>query len=187
MYPMNLTLSWDLFVIVFFAMVIAYSFIIGKHESVKIIIATYIATVAVQGLGNIMGRLTGESQPILYVLGLSVDSTILATIKLVVFVAAIIFIAVRGGIEIQYGKESGSMLTMILTALFGVATAGLILSTLLTFVAGSPLLDVNLAQAEAVSPIIQQSKLIQLMILNQDLWFALPALLLLGVGFLSSE
>ena len=187
MHAMNLTLSWDLFIIVFFAMVIAYSFIIGKHESVKIIIATYIATVAVQGLGNIITRVTGESQPILYVLGLSVDSTILATMKLIIFVAVIIFIAVRGGIEIRYGKESGSILNMIITGAVGFATAGLILSTLLTFVAGSALLDVNLAQAETVSPIIQQSKLMQLMILNQDLWFALPALLLLGVGFLSSE
>jgi len=184
---MDLTLSWDLFIIVFFAMVIAYSFIIGKHQSVKIIIATYIATVAVQGLGNIIERVTGDSQPILMVLGLTVDSTILAAIKLVVFVAAIIFIAVRGGINIQYSKEAGSFLNTILTGFFGFATAGLLLSTLLTFVAGAALLDANLAQAETVSPIIQQSKLMQLMIFNQDLWFALPALLLLGVGFLSSE
>ena len=87
---MNITLSWDLFVIVFFAMVVAYSFIIGKHESVKIIIATYIATVAVQGMGNILERLTGQSQQVLTILGLTVDSTLLAIVKLVIFVATII-------------------------------------------------------------------------------------------------
>ena len=184
---MDLTLSWDLFIIVFFAMVIAYAFIIGKHDSVKLIIATYIATVAVQGLGNILERLTGESHAVLVVLGLSVDSTILATTKLIVFAAAVIFIMVRGGINIEYGKEPGKVLSTIIIGLFGFATAGLILSTLMTFVAGSAILDATLAESTNMSPIIQQSKLMQLLIFNQDLWFALPAILLLGVGFLSSE
>jgi len=184
---MDITLSWDLFVIVFFAMVIAYSFIIGKHESVKIIIATYIATVAVQGIGNILMRLTGDSQPILVVLGLSIDSTLLATIKLVIFVAIIIFIVVRSGIEVEYSKDTNGVLNTLITGVFGFATAGLLLSTLLTFVAGGPILDAGLAETVNVSVIVQQSKLMQLMILNQDLWFCLPAILLIGVGLLSSE
>ncbi|PIR48720.1 hypothetical protein COU80_03405 [Candidatus Peregrinibacteria bacterium CG10_big_fil_rev_8_21_14_0_10_55_24] len=184
---MSLTLSWDLFVIVFFAMVTAYGFIIGKDESVKMIIATYIATVAVQGIGNILARLTGESQPVLIVLGLSIDTNTLAIIKLTVFVAVIIFLVVRSGIAIEYTKQGNSLVNTFLTGVFGLATAGLLLSTLLTFLAGSALLDANLAQAAAVTPLFEQSKLMQLMILNQDLWFALPALLLVGVGFLSNE
>ena len=34
---------------------------------------------------------------------------------------------------------------------------------------------------------IQQSQLMQLMILNQDLWFSLPALLLLAAGFMGNR
>ena len=49
---MNVTLTWDLFIIVFFAVIITYSFIIGRREAIKIIIATYIAIVAVQGSGT---------------------------------------------------------------------------------------------------------------------------------------
>jgi len=184
---MDLTLSWDLFVIAFFAMVTAYGFIIGKNESVKMIIATYIATVSVQGIGNILERLTGESQPVLIVLGLSVDSNMLAMIKLTVFIAIIIFIVVRSGMTIEYTKESGRLLNTALTGIFGFVTAGLLLSTLLTFLAGGALLDANITQSAAVSPMFEQSKLMQMMLLNQDLWFALPALLLVGVGFLSSE
>jgi len=184
---MDITLSWDLFVIVFFAMVIAYGFIIGKHESVKVIIATYIATVAVQGLGNILERVTGESQTMLTMVGLSVDSSILAVTKLVIFIAAIIFIVVRGGIEIQYGKETGSALNVLITGLFGFATAGLILATLLSFVAGGAILDAGITESASISAMVQQSKLMQLLAFNQDLWFSLPAILLLGVGFLSSE
>ena len=83
---MELTLSWDLFVIVFFAVVITYSFIIGKHESVKIIIATYIAIVAAQGMGNLLERLSGESEPLFSMVGLTLDIQLLATTKLVLFI-----------------------------------------------------------------------------------------------------
>ena len=79
------------------------------------------------------------------------------------------------------------MLSTVITAMFGFATAGLILSTLLTFVTGGVILDTALADSTSVSPIIQQSKLMQVLIFNQDLWYSLPAILILGVGLLSSE
>jgi len=101
---MQLTLSWDLFVIVFFAVVITYSFIIGKHESVKIIISTYIAIVAAQGMGNLIERLSTESQPLFSMVGLTLDIQLLATTKLILFILTIIFLAVRGGFEIDYQK-----------------------------------------------------------------------------------
>ncbi|MDP7069092.1 MAG: hypothetical protein QF815_01075, partial [Candidatus Peribacteraceae bacterium] len=74
---MTITPTWDLFIIVFFGLVITYSFIIGKHEAVKIIISTYIAILAVEGMGNIIARMSGDSTPILNVMGLSVDTDIL--------------------------------------------------------------------------------------------------------------
>ena len=184
---MTIVLTWDLFVIVFFGLVITYSFIIGKHEAVKIVIATYIATVAVEGLGNIIERVSGDSKPILSVLGMDFATPTLTGIKLIMFVALIIFIAIRSGMEIEYSKEGNGPLDTAVTALFGVATAGLLLSTLLTYVAGVNLLDAQLATATQVSPIADQSRLMQIMIRNQDLWYALPALLLLVVGFLSND
>lgn len=184
---MTITLSWDLFVIVFFGLVITYSFIIGKHEAVKIVIATYIATVAVEGIGNIIERISGDSQPLLKVLGMNVETPTLTGIKLVMFVALIIFIAIRSGMEIEYSKEPSGPINTIITGLFGLATAGLLLSTLLNYVANVPLLDAQLEAASQMSPLAEQSRLMQVMIRNQDLWYALPALLLLLVGFISSE
>jgi hypothetical protein len=49
----NLRLSWDLFIIVFFGVIIAYSFIIGRNQTLKIIIATYMAILTADGLGNL--------------------------------------------------------------------------------------------------------------------------------------
>ncbi|MDD5623533.1 MAG: hypothetical protein PHI23_02385 [Candidatus Peribacteraceae bacterium] len=184
---MNITLTWDLFIIVFFALIITYSFIIGKHESVKIIIASYIAIVAVQGIGNILARFSGQSQPMFSLLGITVDITLLSTTKLVLFIAAVIFLAIRGGFTIEFNREPGGITDTVLTGVFGFATAGLLLSTLLTYVADVPLLSKNIADAATVSSIIKQSELMNTMVAYQDLWFALPALLLLGSGFLGKE
>src|SRR3989344_1564284 len=181
---MELALTWDLFVIVFFAIITAYSFIVGKHESIKIIIAIYIAVLTVQGIGNVLLRLTSDSTPIFNVVGISVDPTLLATIKLLLFIVAIIFLVVRGGFEIRYTRETGNVLNTILTGLFGFATAGLLLSTLLTFIASAPLLSSTLAATPSLSPLIAQSKLLEVMVINQDLWFSLPALLLVAAGFI---
>jgi hypothetical protein len=183
---MNLTLTWDLFIIVFFAIVITYSFIIGKRESVKIIVATYIAIIAVQAIGNVIERLLGGSEGVFRVLGLSFDVTLVATVKIILFITVIIALAIKAGIEVKYFKEPRFIFNTILSALFGFTTAGLLLSTLLTYVADVPLLS-GLPQASSLSPIFAQSQLMQVMILNQDLWFSLPALLILAAGFLSNR
>ena len=184
---MDLTLSWDLFVLVFFGIIIAYSYIIGKHESVKIIVFTYIAIVAGQGAGNIIAELSKQSQPFLASFGLTVDITIFGSTKLLIFVATIVFLSVRGGFDVTYNNEAGLLVNIILTGMYGFVTAGLLLTTLLTFVSGSPLLDANLAQSPALRDIVVQSELMQLMVLHQDVWFSLPALLLIGVGIVSNK
>ncbi len=183
---MDLTLSWDLFVIVFFAVVITYSFIIGKHESVKIIIASYIAIVAVQGIGNLLSRISTDD-PMFSMLGITIDITLLSTTKLVLFVAAVIFLAVRGGFEIEFKREPGSTVDIALTAIFGFATAGLLLSTLLTYVADVPILSKTIAETATIASIMQGSRLMSTMITYQDLWFAGPALLVLATGFIGRE
>lgn len=184
---MDLTLSWDLFVIVFFALVCAYSFIIGKHQSIKIIVATYIAIVSGQGVGNALEALTQGSRPLLASFGMSLNITILGGTKLAIFVAIIILLAVKGGLEIRYTNEANRGANVALTGMFGFATAGLLLSTLLTFIANAPLLDSSLHQTATLSPIVQESVLMQIMITYQDLWFSLPAVLLIGVGLISNE
>ncbi|MDD4318890.1 MAG: hypothetical protein PHW10_01015 [Candidatus Peribacteraceae bacterium] len=182
----NLTLSWDLFIIVFFAIVITYTFIIGKKESVKVIIATYIAIVAVQGIGNVLLRVGKEagltSQSLL---GLSPDLPVFSVFKLLLFIVLMILLTVKAGIGVHYARET-TLVNIIVTVLCGAATAGLLLSTLLTYVSNLPILDLTMPQLAQLSPIIQQSPLMQLMIYNQDLWFAGPAVVLIGAGFASN-
>lgn len=182
----NLTLSWDLFIIVFFAIVVTYTFIIGKRESMKVIIATYIAIVAVQGIGNVIQRVAAEAGlSAQSLLGLSPGVPVLSVTKLILFIILMILLTIRAGFTVTYAKE-GMLLNIAITALCGIATAGLLLSTLLTYVSNLPLLDTTMPNLAALSPIIQQSWLMQLMILNQDLWFSFPAIVLIGAGVASN-
>lgn len=184
---MDLSLSWDLLVIVFFAVICAYSFIVGKHESVKIIIASYIAIVAVQGLGNLAAQALLYSKDYIEMVGIGADLKILSTIKLAAFVGAIIFLAIRGGFDMEYTKDLGNTVDSLLVAAFGFSTAGLLMVSLLTFVAGSPLLDPNLAQAAALQPLLNSSELVKVLVDWQNLWFALPAIFLLILGFFAGD
>lgn len=184
---MDLALTWDLMVIVFFAVICAYSFIVGKHESVKIIIATYISIVAIQGLGNLLAMGSEYAQSYLEMLGFAMDAGILSVIKLLSFVAVIIFLAIRGGFDMEYAKNLGSLVDSLLIAAFGFSTSGLLLVSLLTFVAGSPLLDPNLGDALALQPLLQSSELVRIMVEYQNVWFALPAILLIILGFVTMD
>lgn len=184
---MTINLTWDLFIIVFFALIVAYSFIIGKHEAVKIIIATYVAMVAVQGLGNLLERMALGTPAILASMGLIMNGALIAMIKIGVFVTAIILISIRGGMEIEYEREPSTIVNTLLTGFFGFATAGLLLSTLTTYISGMPLLDASLADAPSLAPFLLQSRLLLVLVQFQDLWFALPAILLVVIGFISNE
>ncbi len=186
---MNLTLSWDLFIVVFFALVITYSFIIGKKEAVKIILSSYVAIVAVQGVGNFTQRLFGftETQSMLGVVGIPLDTTVTSIFKLTLFITIIVFLAVKAGFHVQYTKEGSMAVNMAMTAVAGFATAGLLLTTLLTFIAGAPLLDMQVTASPGLAAILEQSQLMSLMIGNLDLWFTLPAAVLITAGILSNH
>ena len=186
---MNLTLSWDLFIIVFFALVITYSFIIGKKESLKIILSSYIAIVAVQGLGNFGERVLGfsETQSVLSGVGIPLDTTAISIIKLVIFITVVVFLAVRAGLHVDHAHDGGAFVNVGMTALCGFATAGLLLATLLTFIAGAPLLDMHVTTTPALAAVLSKSTLMTIMIENLDLWFTLPAAVLIGGGFIGNQ
>lgn len=184
---MELSLTWDLLVIVFFAVIVAYSFIVGKDESVKIIIASYIAIVAVQALGNLLEMLGGESRTMMEMLGFTLDRNVISTTKLLLFVAMIIFLAIKGGFEMEYAKDLTGIWDPIITGAFGFATSGMLLSALLTYIAAKPLLDETLGSAPLIQPLLADSTLVQVMVDYQNVWFALPALLLLTIGFINGK
>lgn len=184
---MSLTLSWDLFIIVLFATVMAYAFIIGKTQSVRIIIGTYIAIVATQGIGNIVARLAGESEAAFALIGFDVDVTVFGIIKIVLLAIFVIVLNMKSGIDVTYSSSINTAMTLVYTLLFGFATAGLLVSTLLAYALGGGLLDQSLPTSEAIVPVLEANPLMEILVVNQDFWFTLPALLLVGVGLIRNK
>ncbi|PIZ72000.1 hypothetical protein COY07_03960 [Candidatus Peregrinibacteria bacterium CG_4_10_14_0_2_um_filter_43_11] len=183
---MEINLSWDLFVIVFFAVIIAYSFIIGRSQTLKIIISSYIAILTADGIGNLIQRYLLGDTPIVHVLSASPSSLII--LKIVIFVFTIVLITTRGRFEINADRNNSTVLNLILMMTYGILSAGLITSTILIYASGASLVqEGGMVINEAVLGIYRQSELVRLMINNYNVWFALPAITFVVSSFIGSE
>ena len=105
--------------------------------------------------------------------------------KIILFIIVIVTIAVRGGFEVSILAEQRLPIRVLMTFLFGVLNAGLIVSTLLLYVSGLSLIGAD--QIGTVSTLGADSMLVQLMIENYSLWFSLPAISLVVVSFVEGE
>ena len=103
---MEINLSWDLFVIVFFTVIIAYTFIIGRNQAVKIIISTYIAILTADGIGNLIERYFLGNQPVVNTFDFSTSEGKLILMKIVIFILAIVIITTRGKFHINMSKSN---------------------------------------------------------------------------------
>ena len=181
-----LKLSWDLFVIVVFAVIIAYSFIIGKENTIKVIIGSYIAILTADGLGNLFREhVLSSKQAVLFLkfFGLEGEDKTMILVKVLVFIFAIVIIAMKGGFEVRSSFGQGGVIGLIVTLLFGFLSAGLVVSTLLIYASGASFVTgtVNISN-NTLAAAYSQSNMIKMMIDNYNMWFALPA-----VAFLFSS
>lgn len=186
-----LKLSWDLFIIVIFAVIVAYSFIIGRENTLKVIIGSYIAILTADGLGNLFKEYALSSKQFVALIkfaGLGSEDKTMILFKVIMFIVAIVIISMKGGFEVKGGTERRGVIGMIINLIFGFLSAGLVISTLLiyasgaSFVAGNiSILNNTLASAYAESP------LVKLMIDNYNVWFSLPAVTFLVVSLFNKK
>lgn len=178
-------MSWDLFVIVFFAVIIAYSFIIGRNQTLKIIIASYIAILTADGMGNLVNRYFIHQQAA----DVASDSLgSLVVIKIFIFVLTIVLVATRGRFSMNMARPASSMMNIILNMTYGILSAGLITSTILIYTSGSSLVqETSMVMNEAVMAMYRNSIMVQTMINNYNVWFSLPAITFVISSFLGEE
>ena len=137
---MEINLSWDLFVIVFFAVIIAYSFIIGRNQTLKIIIASYIAILTADGIGNLVRRYFVQGEATTTVDLVNQEGG-LVVLKIFVFVLTIVLVATRGRFTMTMSRHSSSAINLILNLTYGILSAGLITSTILIYTSGASLVS----------------------------------------------
>lgn len=185
---MPINLSWDLFVIVFFAVIIAYSFIIGRNKTFSVIIASYIAILTADGIGNLIERYLLGDQAVIGKLQLTNPVASLIILKIFVFVATIVLITTRGRFTINVDHSDSSVVNIILNLTYGILSAGLITSTILIYTSGASLVqETGTIINETVMGMYRDSLMVQTMINNYNIWFSLPAITFVISSFLGEQ
>ena len=93
-----------------------------------------------------------------------------------IFILAIVAIALKGNFEVKKDGSNGGVVNLITSLVFGFLSAGLVVSTLLTYVSGASFVQGGTVLANtALSTVYSNSQVVKAMIDNYDIWFALPA------------
>jgi len=189
---MNISLSWDLFVLVFFVIIVAYSFIIGRDNTLKVILGTYVAALASDAAGNLFNMSFGESalfMKLLNLAGVETGNEATVFVKVLIFVALVILFAVRGAFEVNTTEDRSAGVRMIISFIYAVMSAGLIISVVLVFMSEISFVGggANTTTTSALADLSTQSQLIKSMLNYTYLWFTLPALAFLVHSFYSTK
>lgn len=181
---MDIKLSWDLFILVFFVVIVAYSFIIGRDNTLKVILGSYVAALAADATGNLFARYFGGSDLFVKILkfaALGTEDEAVIFVKVLIFVSLVILFAVRGAFTVSTQASSGPT-KLLVSIVYAVMSAGLIISTILVFVSGVSFVG-GTSSGTSAWDVYQQSRFVQSMVQNSYIWFSVPALAFLIQSF----
>lgn len=182
---MNLHLTWDLFFIAFFAVIITYSCILGKNCTLKIIISSYVAILTADGLGNLVSTYLIGSDPLLNIFVPTSNSQIIILTKIIIFVCTIIILVTRGAFDVFLIKEQSIVIDVLMTVTFAVLSAGLIISTILIYASGISLVSGSFQlENSVIYDIYRDSQMSRLLINHYSAWFSLPAIVFVLTSFM---
>lgn len=182
-YYVDLRLSWDLFILVFFGIVIAYSFIIGRNQTLKVIISSYMAILAADGTGNLTDMYI---LPNVQAFEPAQAIQFLILMKIFVFVVVIVLLSIKGGFFVDVMEERKVPVRIMATLTFGFLNAGLIVSTILVYISGGSFVT-GTSELTRVTEIYRESELVKLMIDNHNIWFALPVFAIVLISIFESR
>ncbi len=176
---MNVNLSWDLLIIVFFGLVVAYSLIIGRNNNLKVIIATYVAALFADAVGNLFGKTLALSDNFMKLMSLFYVQTpqdAAALVKIIMLFVIIVLLSVKGKYDVDVTRGGPPGFKIGINMLFGFLNACLIVSVALIFVSGSSfIIGDPVTTSEAFQDIHSQSNLARILIDYYSIWFMLPA------------
>jgi len=160
--------SWDLFIIIFLAIATGYGFILQKEKAAATLISTYIALAVTSIWGqSVYEILSGKT--ILFNQVWLAGHINPFTVKVLIFAAFIVLLSLKG----EYiSTRTGAVGSTIVLFLYSFLTAGLILSSIFSFMD-----DVSR------QILLSQSHLADLIYKYNNWWVVLPAIVLIVAGF----
>ena len=174
----------------FFAVVVAYSFIIGRNQTLKVILGTYVAILCADGLGNVFSKYLFASQPLMRTLKLfaiSNEDQGVIFFKVLIFLLLIVLIAVRGMFHVESAEHGPITMRMVIMLLLGLMSAGLMMSAVLVFISGASMIGVNVPASNILADVYRDSRLARIMMDFANMWFFLPGLTFVILGVLHKK
>jgi len=120
-----MTPSWDLFIILFFVIMTVYGLLLGRGRVFNILINTYVGYVIGTELGNFAYEYLIKASSVSHSISISLFGA-----KLLVFAATIFILTMRTELT---GANDDSQGSSIYTAGYGFLAAGLMLSSIMSF------------------------------------------------------
>lgn len=181
---MEVALTWDLVVVIFFMIVMSYSYIVGQNGTIKIILSSYIAMLAANGIGNLIARYIILSDPLIKVFATSPEENVIV-FKILIFVTITLLLVLKGSFEVDVNQYQTGAIKFLGTTVFGFLSAGLIISTILVFIASSTIDGILITDIEQAVDIPYQTLFVHYLIHYYNFWFAAPAVAFVGLSALS--
>lgn len=172
---MQLSLTWDLLIIIFFIVIMSYSYIVGQNGTIKIILSSYIAMLAAHGLGNLLLKYIQLTQPLIKVINTTPEENGIL-FKIFMFIVITLILVLRGGFTIDMGRENSLFFRLVITSVFGFLSAGLMMSTVLVFIASGETDGFLLGSLQEAITIPTQTTFVKSLIEYYNFWFAAPAI-----------
>lgn len=164
----DLSPSWDLFIMAFFAVCVGYSLLLGKAKISGIMLSTYVSLAIANEAGNILYN---------YFFGSSSygASTSIFTFKTALFVIIILFFTLKNE-NVKMGEVTRGLMGTIMSAIYGFFSAGLIFTSILTFMS-----DIQRAA------IYRDSYLAANMMQLRFIWLLVPIAFIIFFSFTKKE
>ena len=178
---MDIRLSWDLFIVVFFIVIVAYSLIIGRDNTLKVILGTYVAALSADAAGNLFGKYFSGSEMFIKLLKfaqLGNESEAVIFIKVIAFISMVILFAVKGAFFVETLSDRSGPVRFVISLVYAIMSAGLVISIILVFVSGISFIGGGSTETTqgALWSIYNQSQFVRSIVSNSYFWFSAPAL-----------
>lgn len=169
----------NLVVVVFAAVILIYSLIIGRNQVLKILLSVYVAILTADGINVFL-----DGEPVIGLLRQFLQiadmQQFMLIVKPLIFIIVIIFIS-RGRFQVAVDEESNQYVSLGFNIAFSVLTAFLIVSTLLVYLSGGSFLGIPsptiTGGASAIASMKKDSQLIYWLVELKSLLISLPAIL----------
>lgn len=166
--------TWDLFITLFFVVVVGYGVILQREKIIATLVSTYVALAVATVWGDTVYNFF-HGNAILFNQFWIRSNLSEFSIKALLFAIVIVLLTVKGDFAVTMGKAEGLM-SSVFVFLYSFFNAGLIASSVLNFL-----------PAASKASIVAQSHLAQSIVHYEVAWIVIPAILMIIGGFLTAR